>query len=386
MLMNKHRVGVGAKQDGFAALVIAIVLVLVLSLITIGFAQLMRSEQRSSLDRQLSSEAYYAAESGINDANRALQGGYSLAKTKCDNGPSSVDYAQPGSSYLKNSDVNSATTSKYTCLLINPHPSDLQYSSIPVNEATSAIVSGSDNSGLDAKIGKLVFSWQDENGGQVFTPAGWYSNGGNSRFPPVAGWTNGGAITGALRISITPLGNSKTGTLVNLDRASLINNTFTAFLYPEGAGSSTPITGLTATSMDNNSGVNSGLVLSGSCNAMNKPRYCSVAVDMGSYSGYDYVIHLSSIYRTTSVTITPYSPPPFNAKMYVKGAQTVVDSTGKVQDVLKRIQVRLPARNGFDYPEFDVQTVNGICKQLSSYPPNISTGTAGYAGNACGSL
>ena len=55
-------------QRGFAAIVVALVLILVLSLLTIGFAELMRHEQRSALDKQLSSQAYYAAESGVNDA------------------------------------------------------------------------------------------------------------------------------------------------------------------------------------------------------------------------------------------------------------------------------------------------------------------------------
>ncbi len=386
MLMYKSQRAHGANEQGFAALIIAIILVTVISLVTLGFARLMRSEQRSALDRQLSSEAFYAAESGVNDANRALQGGYTKAKTNCDNSSTSVDYTMTGSEYLKNTNVDKGNGTKYSCLTINPNPADLQYSSIPVNQATTAIMTGADSTGATASISKLVFSWQDDSGGRAFagnTAATGYSA-GSAILPPASSWTDGAAaITGILRISLTPMPAAVAG-LVALDRTSLTNNTYTAFLYPQKSASTTAITSVPAQPLTGNVGAASGQILNGACNTGNIPRYCAVAIDLGAYAGPNFLLHLSSIYRSTSVTVTPYSAG--GAKMYIKGAQTVVDSTGKAQDVLKRIQVRIPARNGFDYPEFDVQSANGICKQLYAYPPNNATGTSGSAGNACASL
>src|ERR1039458_10050844 len=83
MLMQARLTKIKDDQSGFASIVIASVIILVLSLITVGFAQLMQREQRSALDRQLSSQAYYAAESGINDAVSAINSGFNVAKSTC---------------------------------------------------------------------------------------------------------------------------------------------------------------------------------------------------------------------------------------------------------------------------------------------------------------
>src|SRR5882724_3022558 len=85
-----------SPEAGFAALIIGIILVLILGLLTIGFAQLVRHEQSSALDKQLSSQAYYAAESGVNDAYHAIQGYLKTgqvppARTSCAGNPPS-DY------------------------------------------------------------------------------------------------------------------------------------------------------------------------------------------------------------------------------------------------------------------------------------------------------
>lgn len=55
------------NQDGFASIIVAIIFLLIASLITIGFTQLMIADQKLSLKNQLSQQSYYAAESGIND-------------------------------------------------------------------------------------------------------------------------------------------------------------------------------------------------------------------------------------------------------------------------------------------------------------------------------
>src|ERR1019366_6721948 len=118
------------NEQGFASLIIAITLVIVLSLLTVGFAQLMRNEQNQVTNRQLNSQAYYAAESGINDAARALNAGYVQDKKYC--GPSTDNPATvPGAKYLKDQKINgSSTSTEWTCLLINPAPTSLEYGSV----------------------------------------------------------------------------------------------------------------------------------------------------------------------------------------------------------------------------------------------------------------
>lgn len=353
-----------SDQSGFAAIIIAIILVIVLSLVTVGFAALMRQEQRSALDRQLSDAAYYAAESGINDATAAVKAGYTKVKTKCDT--SDVDMSMNGHQYLLNPAVDASVNSSYTCLLINSNPSTLEYSSVPVAEPTTVVITGADANGNDQAISKLVFSWQDATGGKVFAPYDACSTAPGFAFPPMNCWVRGGqAVTGILRVSLASLSS--------VNRDSLRSTTYTAFLYPMGVAGATDINALPSSSYSGNTGTAAGVTVGGNCNVGNTPRYCGVAVtNLGQLT---YLLHLSSIYRATAVTVTAFDNN--GNQMYIKGAQTLIDSTGKAQDVLKRIQVRLPSRSDFDYPEFDIATGGNICKQLATYPPNLATDTPG---------
>src|SRR5487761_1517319 len=72
--LKRTKSNIRQSQQGFASIVIAIVLVTVLALITTGFAQLSRREQQTALDKTLTNQAYYAAESGINDVYDYLEG------------------------------------------------------------------------------------------------------------------------------------------------------------------------------------------------------------------------------------------------------------------------------------------------------------------------
>jgi Tfp pilus assembly protein PilX len=56
-----------SRQAGMVSIMVTMILMVVLSLIVIGFAQIARRNSRQSLDRQLSTSAFYAAEAGVND-------------------------------------------------------------------------------------------------------------------------------------------------------------------------------------------------------------------------------------------------------------------------------------------------------------------------------
>ena len=56
------------NQEGMASLVIVILIMTLLSLIVLSMTKNANREQEQSLERQLNSQAFYAAKSGINDA------------------------------------------------------------------------------------------------------------------------------------------------------------------------------------------------------------------------------------------------------------------------------------------------------------------------------
>jgi hypothetical protein len=333
------------NEQGFAAIVIAVVLVLVLSLITLGFAELMRHEQRSALDKQLSSQAYYAAESGVNDAVKAISAGYDKVKDDCAPLASAKD---PGDSYLLSNDVGADTDTnvKYSCLLIDPAPKSLEFGSVDTEQSKGVELTSADASD---PIRTIVVSWQDAGSGTTFRP------GAGSAFPPISQW---GATTGILRVGLTPLVPG------SISRDALATNTFAAFLYPN-SGSGSPI----SYGYSNDTGGGTGAIINGRCNLNNTPRYCSVAIT--GLNQRTYFLNMRSIYRSAHVTVQAYGGNGVVSTanlLSVKNAQTLIDSTGKAQDVLKRIQVRVPSRNSYTHPDYTIESAGSVCKQLQVYP------------------
>lgn len=363
MLMKINKSKLQADEQGFASIVIAIVLILILSLITVGFAQLMQREQREALDKQLSSQAYYAAESGINDATQAINAGFfqtnPTAKTTC--GPITNG---PGSAYFSSNAIGTNTGASYPCLTVNPTPLDLQYGSIGTVASKVFEMQGINPADdvTPVNISTIELSWQDAGGSTSF------AGNCNAFYPAAAPSGTTWNFTGLLRAELIPIND--------LSRTGLINNTYTGFLCPNQA--SAPGT-LGASDYSSNLGNNSGTIVTGNCNASNPsnspqtsppaktPLYCNAEITgLGGLDESTFFLALRSIYSPTTVTVTAYDSG--GSQLAITDAQTLVDSTGKAQDVLRRIQARIPTYNNYDYASFDLESTGSICKQLQLTP------------------
>jgi hypothetical protein len=81
------------------------------------------------------------------------------------------------------------------------------------------------------------------------------------------------------------------------------------------------------------------------------------------------VLSLRSIYKNLAVTIKAFG---FDGtQLDIKNAQTLVDSTGKAQDILKRLQVRIPTHNDYDHSDYGLETMGNLCKQLQLIPSGV---------------
>ncbi len=357
--MKTTRKKSSAGDDGFASIVIAVVLVLVLSLMTVGFAELMRKETRSALDKQLSSQASFAAESGINDAAKAINAGFTYAKSIC--GPLKIGdpgYGTPGSTNLSTNIVSDNTKSSYTCLTVNPTPDTLQYGAIDFSQSKSVTISGvkASDGVTPVPISKLIISWQDVNGNQKG-----FITSGTHDFETATGWT----ATGILRIGLTPLGSG------GVNRDDLINNTSTLFLYPNSSGAvATNISQYNTASQTSFTGLGnlSGGIVDGNCNVGSRPLFCDVVIT--DLNQVNYLLDMRSVYNKTAVNIAAYDA--IGGRLKIKNAQTLIDSTGKSQDVLKRVQVRLPSHTEYFHSDFSLQTAGDVCKQMKLKPDSGS--------------
>ncbi len=357
------------NASGFAPLIVSIVIVTILSLFTVGFVLLMKNNTSNALNDQLNNGAFYAAESGVNDAIKALNNGYDQVKSSC--GP---DSSNP---YLSNNKVENNGQDYYSCLLINPTPSNLQYSSVGTNSSTDTILTGiNPANGQITKIDYLEISWQAPQAMGIVTynfPNNFPSClSSSSCFPSESNWPSN--TPGMIRFLLTPMSNVGSGTIENIPNTTI--NSYTAFLYPGSFVSSS--------SDSINTGPKAGEILSGNCkNNNSQPEDCNVKLDISNASANSFILSMRSIYEPTTVTITAYSSS--GSILDIKNAQTIIDSTGDDQGVLKRIQVRVPYLvKDLGMPSYNLQSSNSICSNLTAYPSNQDTTQKGSASSSCG--
>ncbi len=350
---------INKNEAGVVPIIITIFIMIILGLITIGFAQLMRREQRHVLDRQLSTQAFYAAETGVNDAVKALAKGYALNKTSC---APDAPGAAAGDPFIAGKNKLDAATGivQYTCLIIDPAPNTLEYGSVGTDHSTGVLVQSQGSTAISS----IEVSWQGQNSDTTDT----FVNRTPRDFPPLTtkdpdpactSTTCWPSQTGVLRMSLTPMNA--------FDRDNLIKNTYTAMLYPfPGAGPGT------TTYASGQADPAQGQIVDGGCAAVissgaKQFRYCNAIID--GLSQKSYFLRLKSIYHASTVTITAYGGGPPASQLRLVGAQALVDATGKANDVLRRIQVRVRTGQDFDFPEAPLDSVQSLCKRFSVWPP-----------------
>jgi len=336
------------NQKGVASIIVATVFIAIISLIVISFALLMRREQRQALDKQLSTQAYYAAESGVNDAINKLSANPGSATTTTD---CKQTQSVTGAELL---DTPEAST---TCVLLDLEPTSLEYS--PIETDKSTIVK------LDAvNMTDLQVSWEPSS-----MPDGHSYVGPDFSQHHLPQSTSTDTLStqvknsGILRLSLMRVPKTS-----SITRNNLISQTKTWFLYPSAQSGTT--TNRTATSSN-------GFVDS-SCNTSNSPNDCNVTITGldTTASGFDYYLRLKSIYTPIHATLIATNNSDPTKRLSLKNAQAIIDSTGKSNDVLRRIQVRVPLTTNYRYPEFSLETTDTICKkiQIGQNSGNVTDG------------
>jgi Tfp pilus assembly protein PilX len=371
MLMQMKLLKLTDDESGFASIIIAMVLILVLSLMTVGFVTLMSREQLSALDKQLSSQAYYAAESGINDATAAINAGYNGNKTFCGpygqngdptvaNSNLSVNAANAATEFLAASNsnsvgINNSTAASYTCLLINQDP---QF--ITLNPTVSWPPKVTELVGLlngnQTQINSININWKAQSypNNQVKFFSAPTSCDNSPVFPPSGDTTDGVGYTGIVEAEIIPVSYPIT-------RNSLIQDAYTAYLCPSMLGVSSKTYSAGA------GGINtgSGDVIDGDCNTTN---YCNAQINGLSIARTSIVfVVLQSIYAASTVQLTAYDNNSPANQLDLGGAAVLIDSTGKAQDVLRRVEVESPINANYDIPG-GTAAIDSICKDLNVWP------------------
>jgi hypothetical protein len=348
------------KQDGMAAILITMVTMVVVTLIVLGFALIARHEQTRTLNNQLNTQAFYAAESGVADARQVMLQALSSGKPV----PGKDDCTQNTDNaaiYPTNYPIgpvvlNAEQGVSYSCLLVKPKPNSLKYRGIGQDSVVASLNS-------DSTITKLVLEWQPTS-----PPPGSPNNcPGNTdhSFKLVPNWNCG---YGLMRVDLTQ-------TSGNLTRNGLEGNTLSGFFEP----------------VNHNAG--------GSVNFGNrgKPVLKAANCDEGSYgacrmsinglNSKKFEIRFASLYQPSNIKITAYHN---GVRAPLKGAQALVDVTGRANEVLRRIRVRVPLYGSSEgTPNYAISSNAGICKRFNvtpdffEIPGNFPTGNPDNSNPMC---
>lgn len=369
-------------QSGMASILITMVTMVVLGLIILGFGQIAIREQRDSLDRELSTQAFYAAESGANDAASIIRAAISndgpdsiLSKTNCATGTGLGD----GYSI---SPILSAQGVAITCLLVNTNLYTDRFSSISPEQSKSIQVTSSNND----NITQILLSWQDSS---MPAPSTFDCSPDNARsFPTDQAWGSGVPFTscgaGVLRLDVVPSTN--------------VSSDFTVFFHPS-SGATIPSPFVVT---DNGASAQGQIVpifcqlTDGSNQA--QPYSCNAIVDVSSLATNTLYLRAEMIYGTQSLSVAAITSAgqsfdSVSSVSTVKDDEVEVDSTAVANGVLRRVQ-EIIGDNEIDssvYPDQAIQTTTSLCKQFYYIPAgspgfSASSGTANEAGSGACSL
>ncbi len=329
-----------SSQAGMVAIMTTMILMIVISLIVLGFAQVSRRNERQALDRQLSTQAFYAAETGVNDAAEVLKAAID-AGTPLEDKSTCTSTSGVGFYGALDPDIDDVNNVEYTCLLVDTTPPSLVYSSVGNTGTVIPITAASGN------IASLKLTWMSKDG--TSTPANnCPTSAAAGTLPAASSWGTCGY--GLLRFDLVPTAGS-THTLSSLQAA-----TMTTFLVPlRPAQPDTDVINYSTGGANNRFGV--------SCDNTN----CNFTINFPAPSN-EYYLRVRSIYKNVSLQVEAYTAINGGGSLVsLSGTQALVDATGKAEDVLRRIQVRVPLAGSSTnlLSDYAIQSNEALCKRFS---------------------
>lgn len=364
--MNKQLVR--SSERGVTSLFIVLFAALLLSIITVSFASMMIREQQRSSDDELSQSAYDAALAGVEDAKRvmaACSSGTAAACTAIDNG---------GCDTIQSSGIIGSTTDPevfvestmsgdgrelnqaYTCVIVKRDTPNY-LGTLAADESDIIPLQAAGN------FTHVTISWHTSQDASTSSPTGT-----PNQLPPLSAWATGRPAL--LRAQLMQF------TSGNINPANFDNNNYahTLYLYPQTIGG-----GL---SFGLDSRRTGGLVPQGAlCTNGSFPLSgyaCSETIALPALPNRTAYLRLTGLYAGTHFKVELLNGAvPIN----FRGVQPSIDSTGRANDLFRRVEARIQTAASFPYPRATVDITNNFCKTFSitSDPAEYDDGTCNPA-------
>jgi Tfp pilus assembly protein PilX len=393
--MRQQQASRRASERGFVSLFTVIFFMLLITIITIGFLRIMTAEQRQALDNDLTASAQAAAQSGIEDAKRAI--------IKYNSLPDTDPLKAQLQTALTSSNCNALFTSAavrtalnlnnsgsinnqpglnefYTCLSVNLNTPDYI---APASAGKSEFIPLSPENGDPFE--QILVSWHLASAAVGTDGDGQPSNyAPGVQLPPVAGGANSWSTRGYpayLRVELFgyPNGSFNRGGIDQLSRS--------VFLVPNASSNAAAVPSSTPVNMgtiDPRGADQTKINLVGVRCTGTPPN-----VPVGTYAcsaRLELPVGQPSTSNKYYLRVTPlYGGAHFRLQMFhnsstvvnFSGVEPIIDSTGRASDVFRRIQSRVRLDNTANMPEFSAETASDICKTMQ-----VSDGSY-YQGNVC---
>lgn len=366
------------KQYGAVSLFIVVFTALLMMIITISFVQLMTNDQRQATNNDLSQSAYDSAQAGIEDAKRALlieQDCIGRDTQECRDVRAAIGagecntlsaiFGDPDDAETMIQQPASAEDRKldqgYTCVKIRSETPNFLGSLDPSMSPVLVPLRATDN------FTKIIISWAiNKDGGAVNLPSS-----GTATLPPVgASWPQNRPAL--MRAQLIDGGDDFR--LSDFDG----RDSSTLFLYPSLIGSETSQFAGDFRRAGNNR--NEPQLVRCSPGVATGDYFCKVTLGMTSANiradSQTAFLSLGALYNATDFKVELQNGNngplvPFN------GVQPEIDSTGRANDLFRRVVSRVEMGGNFNYPQAALETEGNLCKNFS-----ITTEPSDYS-NQC---
>jgi len=368
--MDKH------NQKGFVALLSVIFFVMLMSILTIGFLRIMSDEQDQVVDNDLSKSALASAESGVEDAKRALVYCRSLAgaaRTTCYNalnntacpgmfGPqiqsSGTSNPLPGQLGLDTSAGdgsirvgNPANNQRYTCVTTNLATDDV------VGQASEDLGEFLPLSSTSSYNRVTVYWHQIGVDGSTTLPGAGNDN------PRYAAWTSGvNRFVSGLRLQFVEFDSTKTLSQMNDSSAGM-------FLMP--TSSTGALTYSTTSRLNLGAAITTSSVgdkrVEVTCNVASvvaQGYSCAITIDVPINTpgdNKDYFVLVKSVYGAPHYKIEIANN---SSIVEFNDVQPQVDSTGATGDVFRRVISRVSYQQNAFNTSNALESGMSICKDF----------------------
>lgn len=364
------------SQRGAVALFIVIFTSLLVTTITVSFIQLMVKDQQQATYSDLSESAYDSAMAGVEDAKRALlmrldcSGG---STTDCDEINDAIgdgecntlsriflrDGTVPETVIQQHAESDRRLDQAYTCVKITPDTIDFVGTIESPDTATLIPLRSKD------PFNTVVIRWHQ-------IPGGGSVNRAPDASLPVSS-ESGGWPSNRPALLRAQLVNGNAGTSFQLSDFDTASHSNTLFLYPAAT-----VNALDFALDGRRTGTAGPQAAECKATVLSGAYACEAVISLGGTipAGRQMTfLNLMAFYAATDYQVelrNGATPVRFD------GVQPSVDSTGRANDLFRRVVSRVELNNTFRYPVAALETSGNLCKNFS-----VTTEESGYDDKSC---